>query len=320
MSVLPRIDYASHPLYGGMLEADPGYRQRALDSLKPHLEEAEENERRRQQLFGYRHGHKEAIGEALVRDGFAPIQLPSASVDRIDETTRPITAMIRTRLEETRGRGEPIKYKTAHEALNPKDHAEVWDSLAGAVRDAGVLEISAAYFGAPAAKVCSAGLLVNQPDQDWANRLYRDVEVPTPPTAGFHIDSNGKCFVKLVLYLSDVGREQGPFGLIPGSHRWEEGGRGRIFRRAFDKSDMVVRSPKKRRMFISLPPEMQVKAEFGGDMIAGSAESEALLRNEVVAVGPRGQLNLFDPEAIHRGGNVRSGERRAVLITTEPKW
>ncbi len=141
-----------------------------------------------------------------------------------------------------------------------------------------------------------------------------------PPTAGFHIDSNGKCFVKVVLYLSDVGPDQGPFGLARGSHRWAEGSEERIFRRAFDKSDLVVRSAKKRRMFLSLPPQMQVKAEFGGDMLADSPEAKALLDQEIVATGPRGQVNLFDPEGVHRGGNVRQGERRVVLITMGPVW
>ncbi len=87
-----------------------------------------------------------------------------------------------------------------------------------------------------------------------------------------------------------------------------------------DKSDLVVRSAKKRRMFLSLPEEMRVKAEFGGDMLPGSPAAVALLAEEFVATGPRGQLNLFDPEGVHRGGNVRKGERRAILITTGPAW
>ncbi len=53
----------------------------------------------------------------------------------------------------------------------------------------------------------------------------------------------------------------------------------------------MVRSAKKRRMFLSLPPQMQVKAEFSGDMLADSPEAKALL------------------------GNVRQGERRVAPIT-----
>ena len=49
-------------------------------------------------------------------------------------------------------------------------------------------------------------------------------------------------------------------------------------------------------MFLSLPPQMQVKAEFSGDMLADSPEAKALL------------------------GNVRQGERRVVLIPMGPAW
>jgi ectoine hydroxylase-related dioxygenase (phytanoyl-CoA dioxygenase family) len=196
----------------------------------------------------------------------------------------------------------------------------LWDAVDAALEKAGLYQATATVFDAPSAKLRSLSVLVNHPNQDWATRLYRDVDVEAPPTAGFHIDSDGKCFTKIVLYLTDVGADQGPFGVVPGSHRWGEGSRDRIFRSAFDRSPLVVRSAKLRRRFLSLPAEMQTKAEFGGDMIPGSPEAEALLQDEKVMTGPRGQLNLFNPDAIHRGGNVGTGERHVLLISIGPRW
>ncbi len=317
---LPEIDYSSHPAYGGTLNPHPGIGDRALRVLRPVIEEMTATEQERTQQFGYRHGYADAIGQELVSEGMSRAQLEAAATERIHQAALPVIDLVRERLLAAREAGEPIKYKTALEAISQEQHADLRSAIDRAMRDAGIYGITAAFFGAPSAKLHSAGLLVNAPDQDWATRLYRDVDIETPPTAGFHIDSNGKCFVKAVLYLSDVGPDQGPFGMIPGSHRWGEGSQDRIFRRAFDKSGLVVRSAKKRRMFISLPPEMQVKAEFGGDMIAGTPEADDLLQRERVSTGPRGQVNLFDPEAIHRGGNVRHGERIAVLVTTRPLW
>jgi len=317
---LPQIDYESHPAYGGMLQAHPYFRDQALAQLQPMIEEMTVVEQDRVQRFGYRHGYAEAVGEDLVKRGVSPIQLTARATDRIQSGAQPMIDLVRARLAETRAAGEPIKYKTALETADAEGRPELWTAVDIAMREAGVFGLTAAYFGARGGELRSVGLLVNQPNQDWATRLYREAEIETPPTAGFHIDSNGKCFVKAVLYLNDVGPDQGPFGMVPGSHRWSEGSQERIYRRAFDKTGLVMRSQKKRRLFISLPKEMQVKAEFGGDMLAGSPEADALLQQEFVATGPRGQLNLFDPEAIHRGGNVRQGERIAVLITCGPVW
>ncbi len=50
-------------------------------------------------------------------------------------------------------------------------------------------------------------------------------------------------------------------------------------------------------------------------MPADAPETAALLAEERVMTGPRGQLNLFDPEAIHRGGHARQGERQVFLLS-----
>ena len=317
---LPQIDYTSHPAYGGMLAPSPALGDEAVEVLRPLIREMAGNESQRAAQFGYQRGYTDEIGRELAHQGYSRIQLGPSAIDSVCEAAQPVIERVRERLIQTRAAGQPIKYKTALETIDSGGFPDMWRAVEVAIRDAGFHAVTAAFFGAPSAKLHSVGVLVNHPDQDWANRIYRDLDIDTPPTAGFHIDSNGKCLLKAVLYLTDVGPEQGPFGMVPGSHLWGEGSQERIYRRAFDRSELIVRSAKKRRMFLSLPTEMQVKAEFGGDMIAGSPEAEELLGQEIVATGPRGQLNLFDPEAIHRGGNVRRGERIAVLITTRPVW
>ncbi len=317
---LPKIDYAAHPAYGGMLEPHPSFGRLALQVLAPLIDEMRMIEQQKQERFGYRHGYTEQVGETLVREGVTTVQLEDSALAPIEQAALPVFRLISRRLEETRVSGERIKYSTAHQSVGAESHPELWAAIERAMQGHGALGVTAAYFGAPAAKVVSVGVLLNEANQDWAVRLFRDVDMESPPTVGFHIDSNGKCFVKAVLYLSDVGPDQGPFGMVPGSHRWDEGSEDRIFRRAFDKSELPIRSAKKRRMFLSLPPELQVKAEFGGDMLPAAPESKMLLDKEFVALGPKGQLNLFDPEGVHRGGIVRRGERRVILITMAPVW
>jgi len=317
---LPKIDYLAHPLYGGMFSPRPNMREQMLEALKPHMDELEAWEKRRNTFFGYRYAWKDGLSEELAVNGAATRQLPAKAIDEIHAAAQPTIDVVQARIAGTRAAGDPIRYKTALESLSRDTHPDLWRLVEDHLNGEGVYEATSTVFNAATSKLRSLAVLVNHPNQEWANRLYRDVEIETPPTAGFHIDSDGKCFTKIVLYLTDVGPEQGPFGVVPGSHRWGEGTRDRIYRGAFDKSDMVVRSAKRRTMFLALPEEMQTKAEFGGDMIAGSPEAVELLAQEQVMTGPRGQMNLFNPDAIHRGGNVRQGQRHVLLVSIGPRW
>jgi len=83
---------------------------------------------------------------------------------------------------------------------------------------------------------------------------------------------------------------------------------------------MVSRVAPKRRAFVSLPNHLQVKAEFGGDLLPGSAACATLMGQAVALTGPRGTLNIFDPEAIHRGGQVNTGDRVVMLASVSATW
>jgi hypothetical protein len=317
---LPKIDYGAHPLYGGTFEPHSNLGEKTRLALAPLIEEATEAERWRAERFGYRYSWRDELTRELAEQGVARRQLAGPAIDAICAAAQPTVELVQARLCATRAAGEPLKYRTALEPVGPDLQSGLWEVVGRTLAEFGLYEATATVFGAPSAKLRSLSVLVNHPDQDWATRIWRGAEFEAPPTAGFHIDSDCKCFTKIVLYLTDVGAEQGPFGMVPGSHRWGEGSRDRIFRCAFDRSHMVVRSAKWRHHFVSLPPEMQTKAEFGGDMLPDSPESQALLEAEQVMTGPRGQLNLFNPDSIHRGGNVKTGKRHVLLISIGPRW
>ena len=317
---LPLIDYGSHPAYGGMFQPDDELADAALRILQPIVEEMTRVEQDRLQKFGYRYGCRGEAGEDLVRRGISHLHLPDKLIDRVHADALPVIRMMQQRIAAARAAGRPIRFKTVEHILKPDVETELWGSIDHFLREMEIYQTVAAFFDAPSARINSLAVFVNPPAQDWANEVFRDLDAGTPPTAGFHIDSNGKCYLKGILYLEDVGPEQGPFGIVPESHLWSQGQMDRIYRRAFDRSSLLSRMSEERRMFISLPREMQVKAEFGGDMLPGSPEAEALLSAELSNTGPRGQLNLFYPEAIHRGGNVRSGERHALQITLTAQY
>jgi|WetSurMetagenome_2_1015567.scaffolds.fasta_scaffold91501_2 hypothetical protein len=320
ISALPRIDYRSHPAYGGMFAPEPAMRDQALAILEPLVAEMAEVEAQRVGRFGYNYGSVNRQGEELAERGVTQLQLPDELMDPVHAGARPVIQTVQARIGQTRGAGKSIRFKTVEEKLSPDAHAELWRAVDEFLKEMAIYDTVTAFYGAKSARINSLALFVNPPSQDWASTLFRDLDITPPPTAGFHIDSNGKCYIKGILHLSAVGPEQGPTGVVPGSHLWGRGSQDRIYRRAFDRSPMLARSADARRLFVSLPEEMQVKAEFGGDMDGGSPEAEALVASEVRAIGPKGFLSLFDPETVHRGGNVRSGERHALQLVLTAQY
>lgn len=317
---LPRIDYAAHPAYGGMLAPDQALGAKALAALEPVIEEMRRVEAERVEKFGYRYGVSGEDDVALVERSYVQRRVPAAFMDPIEAAARPYVEALKARLEGPIAAGQTIPFKLVNKALSAEADPAIWGAVEGAMRETGALETVRAFFGARSAKLNSLAIFANPPNQSWIGTPFRDLSAETPPTAGMHIDSNGKCYLKAILYLNEVGPEQGPTCVVPGSHAWEAGSEARIVRRAFDRSSLLGRSQAERRQFISLPQALQVKAEFGGDLLAGDPETVALLASEFVSTGERGTYTLFNPEAVHRGGAVRTGERLAVQITMAARF
>ena len=60
---LPRIDYLSHPAYGGLFAPDPAAGAQALAVLEPLIAEMAEVEAQRVDRFGYDYGAVNRQGE-----------------------------------------------------------------------------------------------------------------------------------------------------------------------------------------------------------------------------------------------------------------
>ena len=317
---LPRIDYLSHPAYGGLFQPDPAAGAQARAVLEPLIEEMTAVEAQRVDRFGYDYGAVNRQGEELAERGVTQVRLPDELMDPVHSAAQPVIQAIQARIAETRAAGKAIRFKTVEQLLSPEADGELWNAVDRFLREMAIYDTVTAFFRAKSARINGLALFVNPASQEWANRLFKDVKLEAPATTGFHIDSNGKCYIKGILHLSDVGPEQGPTGVVPKSHLWGQGARDRVIRRAFDRSPLLARTADLRRAFISLPEELQVKAEFGGDMAPGSPEAQALVDEELRAVGPKGLLTLFDPDAVHRGGNVRSGERHALQLVLTAQY
>ena len=317
---LPEIDYATHPAYGGMFKPARARAATAEAALLGLIPQVEEEDRAKEAAFGYRYGTGTDISREVAVQGWCVRQLPASRLKLLRSAAAPLIETIRGRLAELRASGAMIGFKATQEIIGGASHPELWLQASKALWECGLTSAATDYFGANHAGLKSAAVMVNQPGQAWCEDVFRDGAMETPPTVGFHIDSSSLCVLKVVLYLDDVGPDQGPFGVIPTSHLWEQGSAGRVRRRAFDRSAFVSRSPGQRRTFTALPPELRLKAEFGSDMLPSDPEALQLLADEQVATGPGGQLNIFDPEAVHRGGQARAGERQVMLLSIGAKY
>jgi hypothetical protein len=309
MDRLPVIDYSLHPGY--QQQPDPERGRQAAMELAPLIERMAEIEAERASTFGYRYGAETDDGRALVGEGGLRFQLPGELTDALVEQAAPAVDTVRARIEAMRAEGPGPNFGDRMEMVTPTGHGPLYGTVQRALNEVAAFDLVRAFFSASGAKLENVAVLVSTA-QDKESRLVHEQNVPG---AGLHVDSSGKCLLKGVLYISDVDEKRGPFSMTPGSHRWDPGSEERIRRRAFDRSAFKGRSTGARRVFVSLPRELQVKAEFGADLLPEWPETQALLASEQTSIGERGLLTLFDPEAVHRGGLVASGERRAIMIT-----
>jgi hypothetical protein len=309
MDRLPDIDYARHPAYQHPPDPERGWL--AAESLAPLIERMTEAEAYRSANFGYRYGADGENGRRLADEGLLPFQLPAPATRRLVELAEPAMAAVRRRMSALTAEGRRPGFGDRMEIVKGDSHPELGSAVESSMRELGAFDLTTAFFSARGAKLENAAVLISTPE-DKESQLRHSGETPG---AGMHVDSSGKCLIKAVLYLGDVDEGCGPFSLVPGSHRWDPGSPDRIRRRAFDRSELKGRSPSSRRVFISLPRELQVKAEFGADLLPEWDETQALLASEQAILGGPGSGALFDPEAVHRGGLASTGERRAILVT-----
>jgi hypothetical protein len=178
-------------------------------------------------------------------------------------------------------------------------------------------------------EVESIMLEYSHPNSTWFRDCYSDLSIPTAPTAYFHTDREFDR-LKMVINLSDVGSNQGPFSFVPSSNKMPRN----VFQFAYFKElDLALNTffkekasegpsyyrkafgdVKLRVALNQIPPILLGHSHFGDDMIEGE-DSSYLLRHEFHLTSNVADAALFDGHnGIHRGGLVKAGERVVLYI------
>ncbi len=238
------------------------------------------------------------ILRALQQDGYLLHAMAEDDRRRIRDYATPIAHEIMRRLDSL----EELKFSAGQEALDPAQHAPLYLAVEKALIDCGVLPAFSAYAGR------DLGLLrlVAQVNTERETRLkYGEIDaqgLPQHRTSYFHVDSTDWPTVKALIYVSDVGPDEGPFRYVRGSHRLM-GDFEAVVRKTNDK---LRQDPTR---FLALPCEFGQHANFGDFIDEATPGAKQLLANEIAAGDGRSDLALFDNNGVHRGGFVRSGHR-----------
>jgi hypothetical protein len=154
---------------------------------------------------------------------------------------------------------------------------------------------------------------LNTPRTDFWTGQFTDVGVPDPRCNYLHVDT-AFGILKGLVYVNEVGPQTGPFSFVVGSQRRRRGRIEGLIRRANDYAGLSSTAPNGRRSFMALPIALQCKCAFGPDLQDGHPEAGVLLAEERVFTSDLGDVVIFDPEGVHRGGMVKAGARRALSI------
>jgi len=175
----------------------------------------------------------------------------------------------------------------------------------------GILQAATKYNKFKPLEVKNVVLHIAKPtDQNYKQFLYDCKTVSK--TTNLHIDPKENV-MKAMMYLNDITADDGPFSYIEKSNRWVYDKLQNIFGRAISTGS-YCHTPESRAVVFQLPKKLRVSHNFGRLLQDGTDEQERILEQEKLFTSDKGNLCVFDPAGMHRGGICKSGIRIALQI------
>ena len=241
--------------------------------------------------------------DRLWSDGAVSFRIAPELKKRLVEALQPMIAATEEKLN---AKGVTTKMADNRTDCASKEQPEVAKVLDEILADLGIHDLARVYWGKPIS-VPYLSLLINQAaNMDKVfGASYVAWGIKPQKAVYYHVDSMLGCPLKMMLYISDVGMDNGPFQYVIGSAR------------AADPMDLLIRKRGDKlkfshRQIMALPKEFRRKSHFGFDLLDDMPATEGYLQNEKSFCSSEGDLVLFDANGIHRGGIVKN-ERRVAL-------
>ena len=177
--------------------------------------------------------------------------------------------------------------------------------------DLGIVDSVSTHLGKTSRVVDVNPQINDRSDSFWAN-IFSDLGLEElPETAYFHRDASGGD-LKAILYMTDVGEENGPFTYVLGSHKMNVSLVDDLIMEANDNNGLSGNGPKERSLFSALPAKLRQKGSFGNDLSNEDVLTQIIRECSWSICAPKGAVIIFDTKGIHRGGMVTEAERRVI--------
>ena len=147
-------------------------------------------------------------------------------------------------------------------------------------------------------------------DENYKQFLY-DCKTVTK-TTNLHIDPKENV-MKAMMYLNDITIDDGPFSYVEKSNRWIYDDLQNIFGRAISTGS-YCHTRESRAAVFQFPKQCRISHNFGRLLLDGSEQQEMILEKEKPFTSDKGNLCVFDPAGMHRGGICKTGTRIALQI------
>lgn len=248
------------------------------------------------------------LDRSFRSQGCAVVVAPDSSYQHIAALSRPNFE----RLEASRtALREGSRDFEASRSYARRDEANtLFEAIEDLFTQSGVFDTANAYLGRKA-KLVDVNPQINDPSDDFWRRIFPDLELPTPSCAYFHRDASGGD-IKVIIYMSDVGPDNGPFSYIIGSHRMVLPLADDHVSEANDSNGLSGTGLANRRCFAALPAAWRQKGAFGNDVLDDTPLANAIQGGLWAISGKKGSIVMFDTKGVHRGGMVVHGERRVI--------
>ena len=248
--------------------------------------------------------NRNGVQTALAEQGVCVAPIDPQLLEPIASAAQPLFERLReVRGASSGGRRFEESRSTALRSSQPALFAAIEKMLEAS----GVLQGVSDYIGHRATLV-DVNPQINDASDDFWRRNFPDLEGVECPTPYLHRDASGGD-IKIILYMSRVGLNSGPFSYALGTHRARGSRLTDWIEETNDQSGCSGTDPRSRELFAALPRLLQRKCAFGNDLLPESEIAERILHAEWIITAPRGSMVLFDPKGFHRGGMVVDGER-----------